>query len=97
MLIGFGQLMHRFEWRLNRTIVQSDSPSKLLKKDKSDEVCKPLKTDAAFNKGAEYFSELFFFYGILLSLAIYEMNKAYISSIKSSNRHKEIHKDIKNS
>lgn len=37
---------------------------------------KPLSNDAAFNKGVEYFSEIFFFYGILMVLAVYELKRA---------------------
>jgi hypothetical protein len=39
-----------------------------------------LSKDAAFNKGVEYFSEIVFFYGVLIALAIYEIKKNHASS-----------------
>ena len=41
---------------------------------------KPLSADCAFNKGVEYFSEIFFFYGILMGLAIYEIRKNHFAN-----------------
>ena len=35
---------------------------------------KPITDDQAFNKGVEYFSEVIFFYGILFTLVVYEIN-----------------------
>ena len=37
---------------------------------------KPLGNDIAFNKGIEWFTEVFIFYGILITIAGYELNKA---------------------
>ena len=54
---------------------------------------KPLSQEAAFNKGIEYFTELVFFYGILIAIALWEVEKSHqasadlkhqISSYKSS-------------
>ena len=86
VLISFGQLMHRIEFRMNKFIVSPDpmSPSKLLKKDNSDRYCKPLLNEAAFNKGVNYFSELVFLYGVLLMLAVYELKKQYKASLAAS-------------
>ena len=36
---------------------------------------KPLSNEAAFQKGAEYLVEYIFFYGLLLSLSLYEARK----------------------
>jgi hypothetical protein len=41
-----------------------------------------LPPDLAFNKGVEWFTEFFFFYGILLSLALWEMHNWEKSSAK---------------
>jgi len=37
---------------------------------------KELSSDIAFNKGVEWFTEVFIFYGILISIAGYELSKA---------------------
>jgi len=55
---------------------------------------KPLSNDAAFNKGVEYFSEVFFFYGILMALAVYELKKAQASSEKTAQQMKQYESDI---
>ena len=41
-----------------------------------------LHMDLAFNKGIDWFVEVFFFYGILFSIAGYEMWKADVASKK---------------
>ena len=38
---------------------------------------------AAIQKGIEYFCELVFFYGLLMALAIYEMNKRHREAAKT--------------
>jgi hypothetical protein len=74
-----GQFAHTWEIKLNRMIVQEQ-----ITKDEQELklYIKPLSSDAAFNKGVEYFSELVFFYGVLLALAIYEIRKSHESSEK---------------
>ena len=55
-----------------------------ISKNDDDEIkvyIKPLADEPAFNKGVEYFSEIFFFYSILMALAYYELKKANESSI----------------
>jgi hypothetical protein len=37
---------------------------------------KPLSDDIAFNTGVEWFTEVFIFYGILFTIAFYELHKA---------------------
>eukprot|EP00347_Sterkiella_histriomuscorum_P011822 403370970 len=64
-----GQKAHQYELYLNRRIVSDN--------DKLDFYIKPLSDEAAFNKGVEYFVELVFFYGILFTIAIYEVKKAH--------------------
>ena len=70
----FGQQAHRFEISLNRKVVNNSQ--------KLDFYIKPLSDEAAFNKGVEYFVEFFFFYGILIAIAIYEVDKSHKSSEK---------------
>ena len=41
---------------------------------------KPLSNEAAFNKGIEYFTEMVFFYGILVAIALWEVEKSYQAS-----------------
>lgn len=41
---------------------------------------KDLHIDLAFNKGVEWFTEVFIFYGILFMIAGYELNKAAVSA-----------------
>ena len=43
---------------------------------------KPLSDEAAFNKGVEYFVEFVFFYGVLISIAFFELKKSQESSDK---------------
>jgi hypothetical protein len=72
-----------YEIKINRYIVNEEN--KLKKPGQVDQqelkiYIKPLSDEAAFNKGVEYFSEIFFFYGILMLLAVYEIKKAQKSS-----------------
>ena len=79
----FGQFAHRFEIKVNRFIVKDESvKSESEKKNEIKTFIKPLSPEASFNKGVEYFSELVFFYGILMALAIYEIKKNHESSEK---------------
>ena len=50
--------------------------------EKLDFYIKPLSDEAAFNKGIDYFVEFVFFYGILISLAIYEVKRGQEASDK---------------
>jgi hypothetical protein len=65
-----GQKAHRFEIYLNRKFVNSDANQKL------DFYIKPLSDEVAFNKGVEYFVEVVFFYGVLISIAVWEIKKS---------------------
>jgi len=72
-------MAHVYEIKINRYIVNEEN--KLKKPGQVDQqelkiYIKPLSDEAAFNKGVEYFSEIFFFYGILMLLAVYEIKKA---------------------
>ena len=55
---------------------------------------KPLSKDAAFNKGVEWWSEIFFFYGLLMAAAIYEIRRAHNSSIRAQGLLDRYEKDI---
>ena len=68
-----GQGAHRFEIYLNRRVAAGETS-------KVDFYIKPLSDEAAFNKGVDYFVEVVFFYGILISLAIWEVTKAQEAS-----------------
>lgn len=73
--IGYcGQKAHVFEIHLNRKIVNNNQ--------KLDFYIKPLSEEAAFNKGVEYFVEVFFFYGVLIGIAVWEIKRSTDSSEK---------------
>mgnify|MGYP001069935380 FL=1 len=42
---------------------------------------KPLSDDIAFNTGVDWFTEVFVFYGVLITIAFYELNKAHNASV----------------
>ena len=67
-----GQKAHRFEIYLNRRFVSTEQ--------KLDFYVKPLSEEASFNKGVEYFVEVIFFYGVLISIAIWEVKKSQDSA-----------------
>lgn len=50
---------------------------------KLDFYVKPLSDEAAFNKGVEYFVEVVFFYGVLIGIALFEVNRSHQSSEKT--------------
>ena len=70
---GFGQRANIFEVRMNRALIRSKGLGSI----------KPLSQDIAFNKGVEWFTEVFVFYGMLISIAAYEIKKAHVSSSKT--------------
>jgi hypothetical protein len=67
---GFGQYANVFEVKMNRALVGSKGLGTI----------KPLSDDIAFNTGVEWFTEVFVFYGILFSIAFYELYKASVAS-----------------
>ena len=76
--IWFGQKFHIYEVKVNRYIVKEETKS-ANNQNEDDDIkvyIKPLADEPAFNKGVEYFSEIFFFYNILMLLALYELKKA---------------------
>jgi hypothetical protein len=67
----FGQMVHKFEFRLNR----------LITKDNSIIQPKDLPSDTAAEKGVEMFYEMVF-YAIALGVPIYEYNKSNQSALQ---------------
>ena len=63
---------------ISKEIVKEETKSGMTKNEDDDikVYIKPLADEPAFNKGVEYFSEIFFFYNILMLLALYELKKA---------------------
>ena len=70
---GFGQRANMFEIKLNRALIRSKGLGSI----------KPLSSDIAFNKGVEWFTEVFVFYLMLCSIATYEIKKAHNASLKT--------------
>jgi hypothetical protein len=71
LFMNFGQRAHAFEVKINRAMIGSKGLGEI----------KPLSDDIAFNTGVEWFTEVFIFYGILFSIAFYELNKATKASL----------------
>lgn len=69
----FGQKANVFEVKMNRALIGA----------KGLDTIKPLGDDIAFTKGVEWFTEVFIFYGILISIACFELKKAAASSAKT--------------
>lgn len=63
--VRFGQASNRFEVRMNRMLIGS----------KGLNIIPELADSLAFEKGVEWFTEVFFFYGLLCIMAIYELDK----------------------
>jgi hypothetical protein len=65
---AFGQWMYRFEINMQQRSVSASSKAKLPE-------IQPLSDEIAFEKGAETFVELVFFYGVMLVISYYEVKK----------------------
>ena len=95
MVIGCGQTAHRFEHWLNHTIIKLDAQN--IKPDSDGPIrpqLKPLKQEAAFNKGADYISELLFFYGSLAALAIWDLRRNINESNEKAKQKKILNENI---
>ena len=71
-----GQRAHRFEVRTNRYITSEThvhSATTEIDEDDKNFYIKPLSEDAAFYKGVEWGSDVFFFYSIILFFAMYDI------------------------
>ena len=103
-LITFGQTAHYYELRLNNYINNEEAK---VEKEWQDEhesdqepkqeikvFIKPLSSTKAFNKGVEWFSEIFFFYGILLGIAGWELSRSSKAALKEKQRLEKYKSDI---
>ena len=68
-------MTHKWEVAINRKVVEGNRARKSAGGEKIKIYIKPLSADAAFNKGVEYGSEIFFFYGSLTALAVWELRR----------------------
>lgn len=68
----FGQKVNIFEVKMNRALIKSKGLGEI----------QPLREEIAFNKGVEWFTEIFVFYGIMIAICSYEIRKSVISSKK---------------
>ena len=59
-----------FEIKMNRALIGNKGLGKI----------QPLSDDIAFNTGVEWFTEVFVFYGILFTIAFYELYRASVAS-----------------
>jgi hypothetical protein len=73
--VWFGNHCNHFETHLNRLIIGKKGLGQI----------PDLHPEMAFHKGIDYFTEIFFFYGIVFTIAFYEMAK----SIAATNFAKE--------
>ena len=73
--VRFGNFANRFEIKLNRRMIGSSGLGEI----------EDMHTEIAFTKGVDWFSEIFFFYGIIFSIAGYELWKATVASEKQRN------------
>ena len=73
---SFGQVCNRFEIALNRIIIQQKGLGEI----------REIPPELAFSKGVDYFTEIVFFYMAMFGIAIYEMDKAYKSGKKTTER-----------
>ena len=76
----FGHKCYYYDSRLDAIIAQQ-SLNEGLKYVPID--LEKVSDGAAIQKGIEYFCELVFFYGLLMALAIYEMNKRHREAAKT--------------
>lgn len=72
LFVWFGNEANQFEVRLNRWLIGSKGLGKI----------PDLHAEMAFLRGIEWFSEIFFFYGVLFTIAGYELWKADATSKK---------------
>ena len=79
----FGQYANVFEIKLNRAMIGAKGLSTIQR----------LDDDIAFNKGVEWFTEVFIFYGILIAIAGYEINKSVASAQKTKQNIQELVKE----
>ena len=88
VFVQVGQWAHVFEYYINSKVVKENSikwvnesskegvdPKKPRLVPRIRQRVKPLAEEIAFQKGVQYFTEIFFFYGLLMTMALYELKK----------------------
>ena len=70
--VRFGDICNTFEHKINRMLVASPGLG----------IVPKLANSLAFEKGIEWFTEIFFFYGTLALLAYYEISRNEAKRIK---------------
>lgn len=70
--VQFGHFCNRFEVKLNRLLLASPGLGLVPK----------MANSVAFEKGIEWFTEVFFFYGTLACLAYYEISRNEAKRLK---------------
>jgi len=78
--IRFGHMCSRFEVRINRLLIQSKGLGLIPK----------ISNSMAFEKGIEWFTEIFFFYFLLAAIAAYEIDKNESSRIQQVDKLQEL-------
>jgi hypothetical protein len=78
--IRFGHMCSRFEVRINRLLIQSKGLGLIPK----------ISDSMAFEKGIEWFTEIFFFYFLLAAIAAYEIDKNESSRIQQVDKLQEL-------
>ena len=81
----FGQFCHRGEIRLNRLMIGKQGLGDI----------KELPQPAAFSKGVEWFTEIFFFYFFTFGIVFFEMRKVFRATNERERRFQEMwEKDV---
>ncbi len=75
--IWFGRQCVKLENISDSLLIQDKEKVKLFQVDPYK-----ISEEAALTKGIEYFVEMFFFYGVIFTIVIYEIRKAFESSAK---------------
>lgn len=54
-----------------------------------------MQADAAFNKGVDWFTEIFFFYGLLFGIVFYEVAAGHNKAVAQAKHMKELEEATK--
>ena len=76
----FGQTINTIEIKIRRKTLNIEGLGEVPR----------LTDEIAFTKGVEWFSEVVLFYGVLLGIATYEINKSYKSSLATKKKIQEM-------
>ena len=93
--IRFGRISFRFECYLeDRKIAYPEEVEKYSDENVEDvNWVEPLTDKQAFEQGVENFNEIFFLYGSLTALAIYEIHKSHLKGIKEKAKNSKLQKE----